>query len=255
MKNQLVIAGLLSLGLLGACHHDEEHPNTEEKHWSYEGETGPEFWKSLEDNDCGGDFQSPVNIINAKLDASLSPLDIHYSEETTIHDVVNNGHSIQFNFDEGDYIVLQNKKYLLKQFHFHEGAEHTINGVRYPIVIHLVHVSEDGQYAVIAVLGEESTENSDPFEFLDKFMPIEMNETKTVGEKFDMTDILPDSPGYYHYVGSLTTPPCTENVQWYIYKQPIEITQKLIDDLKELMPIDNYRGVQPLNGRVILESN
>ena len=117
-------------------HATEEHADHQEKHWTYEGESGPEHWAEIEVNsDCDGMHQSPINIIeiDAKKDATLQPLDIHYSDKVKIHDVTNNGHSIQYNFEEGDYIMVDNKQYDLKQIHFHEGAEHTVDGVRYPL--------------------------------------------------------------------------------------------------------------------------
>lgn len=225
----------------------------EKKHWSYEGETSPDHWAELENNECGGKLQSPVDIIDVQKDASLASLDIHYNGETKIHDIVNNGHSIQFDFEPGDFITLEGKKYELKQFHFHESAEHTINGVRYPLVIHMVHASKDGKFAVIAVMGKESSDNAEPFKFLDKFLPVGQNEKKPVNESFDMTEVLPDSKGYFTYEGSLTTPPCTEGVKWFILKEPIDVSTKLIHDLKKLMPVNNYRGIQELNNRQIKE--
>ncbi|UII34585.1 carbonic anhydrase family protein [Fulvivirga ulvae] len=226
----------------------------EKKEWSYGGETGPDHWAEFEKGDCGGKFQSPVDILQTETDSTLQPLDIHYSKSTKIHEVVNNGHSIQYNFDAGDYITLNGEKYELKQFHFHELSEHTIKGVHFPMVIHLVHVSESGKYAVFAVMAVESEINSPAFQFLDGYLPLAVDEKKGVNATFNMNDVIPQQKQYYAYTGSLTTPPCTEGVQWFIFKQPLSVSLKMINDLRELMPVNNYRNVQPLNGRVIKES-
>ena len=225
----------------------------EKQHWSYQGETGPEHWAEIEKNsDCGGKYQSPINIIDkdAKLDASLKPLDIHYASATKINNVVNNGHSIQYNFEPGDYFNYKGEKYALKQIHFHESAEHTMNGVRYPMVIHMVHVSDKNHYAVFAVMVKEGN-NSAPFNFLESYLPLEKGQTKPVNTSFDLTKNLPKDKAYYSYVGSLTTPPCTEGVNWFVFKEPITISLKQVKELQKLMPINNYRNEQPLNGRVV----
>ncbi|MCX2679341.1 carbonic anhydrase family protein [Galbibacter sp. EGI 63066] len=233
----------------------QEAKKKEDKHWSYQGETGPEHWAKIEKNtECGGKYQSPIDIVGAQSDSNLLPLDIHYSSKTKIHNVTNNGHSIQFNFDPGDYIVLNGEKYELKQFHFHESAEHTIKGVRYPMVIHLVHVNKNGKYAVLAVMAEESRVNSESFDFLESYLPLSVKETKDIGKSFNMNSVLPEKKQYYTYEGSLTTPPCTEGVQWFIFKNPVDVSLEMIKELQEVMPVNNYRDIQPLNGRVVKRS-
>ncbi len=230
--------------------------NHEKPHWNYEGETGPEHWAEFErDSDCGGQFQSPVNIIsvNAQADSSLKPLDIHYSAETKIHEVINNGHSIQYNFDSGDYINYKGDTYKLKQIHFHEGSEHTINGIRYPLVIHMVHVNDNNQFLVLAVMAKEGV-NSKPFTFLENYLPLEKGESKAVNASFNLNENLPDNKGYYHYIGSLTTPPCTEGVNWFVFKNPITVSLDQVKMLRNLMPLNNYRNEQPLNGRKIYQT-
>lgn len=222
-----------------------------EKQWSYNGETGPDHWAEFEKGDCGGKFQSPIDILEVQPDSTLQPLDIHYNSGTKIHNVVNNGHSIQYNFAAGDYITLNGEKYELKQFHFHELSEHTIKGVHFPMVIHLVHVSKEGKYAVIAVMAVEDAANSQPFTFLDSYLPLAVEETKSVNATFNMNDVIPQQKQYYAYTGSLTTPPCTEGVQWFIFKEPLKVSVKMVKDLRANMPVNNYRDVQPLNGRVV----
>ncbi|WP_074406203.1 carbonic anhydrase [Aquimarina megaterium] len=223
------------------------------KHWSYVGETSPEHWAEIEKNsECGGKFQSPINIVSldAIVDTNLKPLAIHYVSNTKIHDVVNNGHSIQYNFEKGDYLMYKGDKYDLKQIHFHESSEHTINGIRYPIVIHMVHTNSKGEYLVFAVMAKEG-KTSAPFRFLESYLPLRKGETKAIGKPFNLSYNLPENKGYYTYMGSLTTPPCTQGVNWVIFKEPITISLEQVNILRDLMPLNNYRNEQPLNGREV----
>ena len=248
----VLISGFLCLV---SCSSDDEQQVTHAHEWSYEGKTGPDYWVEVEsDSECGGAFQSPVDILSAQVDSTLQPLDIHYNVDTKISEVVNNGHTVQFNFNPGNYITVNGEKYELKQFHFHELSEHTVSGIHYPLEIHLVHVSEAGKYAVLSVMAEESETGSQAFVFLDSYLPLAVEETKAVSSAYNMNDLLPGEKHYYTYTGSLTTPPCTEAVQWFIFKESVRVPIKLIKDLHDIMPINNYRPTQPLNGRVVKES-
>lgn len=232
--------------------HEGDHQK-DHKHWTYEGETGPEHWVEIEkESDCGGKRQSPINIIavNAIDDASLKPIETHYSANVKIHEITNNGHSIQYDFEKGDFITLNGIDYQLKQFHFHEPSEHTINGIRYPLEMHLVHVSKDNKIAVLAILAKEG-ENSEPFTFLEKYLPINKGETKLIDTYFDLNKNLPEDKEYYTYSGSLTTPPCTEDVTWVVYKTPITVSLDQVKQLQKLMPLNNYRTEQPINERIV----
>lgn len=230
--------------------HETDH---EKAHWTYDGETGPEHWVEIEKQaDCDGKQQSPINIIDvdAVEDTSLKPLNIYYSKHVKIHDVTNNGHTIQYNFERGDYIDLSNEIYELKQIHFHEASEHTINGVRYPVEMHMVHVAANNKIAVLAVMVQEG-KSSEPFIFLENYLPVQIGETKLINSTFDVNLNLPENNEYYTYSGSLTTPPCTESVSWYVFKSPITISLKQVKQLQALMPLNNYRNEQPINGRIV----
>jgi carbonic anhydrase len=192
--------------------------------------------------------------VNYRISDSIQQLSIHYADSTHIHDVINNGHTIQYNFDPGDYIMIQDVKYNLKQFHFHEPAEHLIGGIRYPMVIHLVHINDNGDYAVIAVMAREE-QSSEPFDFLERYLPIHLGDTVQIDLAFDMNTNLPEDRTYFNYTGSLTTPPCTENVQWFIFREPITVSLEQVEILKKVMPLNNYRTEQARNDRPILMSN
>jgi carbonic anhydrase len=238
---------------LWACNSNSEKEKA--KHWTYEGETGPEHWAELEKNSqCDGNFQSPINLVNYKTNASLKPLNLHYAEQTKLHDVVNNGHSIQYDFEPGDFLVWEKDTFNLTQFHFHEPAEHLIDGVRYPLEIHLVHQNKDNQFVVLAIMAKEG-ENSEPFEFLESYLPIAVGEQKIIDQAFDIALNLPEDRNYFHYKGSLTTPPCTESVNWLVFQEPIRVSLEQVMQLKYAMPLNNYREEQPQHGRQIYATN
>jgi len=236
------------------AHHKDETT----KHWSYQGESSPEHWAEIEkQSDCAGINQSPINII--EVDSWYAPKDslnlkIDYNSQTLIHDVINNGHTVQFDFELGDMIRYKNEVYDLKQIHFHESSEHTIDGIRFPIEIHLVHVNTTGVYTVLSILGKEGKEHI-PFEFLEFFLPIKNGATKTIGKPFDLNSIFPENTEeYYSYDGSFTTPPCSETVNWIVFKQPIILSLNQVLKLKDNMPLNNYRNEQPLNNRKVIKT-
>ncbi|AUP81087.1 carbonic anhydrase [Flavivirga eckloniae] len=250
---------LLSIVLIATLSCTDSQKNIHEKHqdhklhWSYSGETSPEHWIEIEKNsDCGGKRQSPINIIhkNAIAVKIQEDLKIQYTPTTLISKVENNGHSIQFDFEAGDSITYKDETYYLKQIHFHEPSEHKINGVIYPIEMHLVHVNKAGKITVLGILGEEG-EESQLFEFLESFLPIEEGAEKDIHQKIDLSSLVLEDKHYYSYGGSLTTPPCTENVNWIVFKEPIVLSVQEVLKLKNNMPINNYRNEQPLNDRAV----
>jgi carbonic anhydrase len=226
----------------------------EQTHWTYQGEAGPEHWAELEEGAaCDGARQSPVNIIRTDTlpDTQASfPLTLKYSAATLVHSVTNNGHSIQYDFAPGDEINFLGEDFALKQVHFHEPSEHTLNGVRFPLELHMVHYSEARkEYVVLAVMGHEG-KPSPAYEVLESHLPLATGETKLIDEAYDLSDALPNSmTPRFHYEGSLTTPPCSENVHWIVFEEPFMLGHEQVRLLKELMPTNNYRSVQPLNDR------
>jgi carbonic anhydrase len=228
-------------------HQENEH------HWSYSGETSPEHWIEIEKySDCDGKHQSPINIIHKDVDSIKikGDLKIQYTPTTLISEAENNGHSIQFDFEAGDSISYKNETYFLKQIHFHEPSEHKLNGVIYPIEMHLVHVSKSGKITVLGLFGEEG-EESQLFEFFESFLPIKEGASKDIHQKVDLSSLLLKDKHYYSYGGSLTTPPCTESVNWVVFKEPIILSVEEVLKLKNNMPINNYRNEQPINERVV----
>lgn len=261
MKTMLLPSILLIL--LSACIQAPNSPKkniekteihaTDEKHWGYSGETSPRHWAEIEKNsDCDGELQSPINIIHRSADSIKisNKFEMFYTPNTFLSEVQNDGHSIKFAFKSIDSIRYKKDIYYLKQIHFHEPAEHKINGLIYPIEMHLVHQSASGKYTVLGILGEEGAE-SDLFEFFQSFLPLENGETKTINEQIDLSYLQLDKKSYYTYKGSLTTPPCTESVNWVVFKEPFILSVEEVLTLKSNMPINNYRIEQPLNGRIV----
>lgn len=232
-----------------------EEKKAEPKHWSYDGESSPEHWAEIEkESACGGNHQSPIDIVTGGMESKASGLtaaDLHYDATTTIHDVTNNGHSLQYNFDDSDnYVDYEGKRYDLAQFHFHAASEHTIDGMHFPLVIHMVHVSEDKEFVVLAVMVKEG-ESNDSFDFLETYLPVNPGETKPVGEPHTFAKYINGDFAHYNYTGSLTTPPCTEGVNWFIFKDALSASPEQVKMIADLMPRNNFRPTQPLNDRVV----
>ncbi len=257
MNKITIILLFITLIALGSCKNETVSTRSVKKetpkHWTYEGETSPENWAEIEKNsDCDGKNQSPINIIvdhTVKIN-SIDNLKVFYTPETIISKVENNGHSIQFDFEPGDSIRYKKEIYHLKQIHFHEPAEHLVNGIRYPIEIHFVHKSDQNNLTVLSVFGEEG-EVSDLYGFFKTFLPIKNGESKEINYAVDLTSLYPKSRNFYSYSGSLTTPPCTEGVNWVIFKDAIVLSYAQALKLKDNMPLNNYRNEQPLNDRKV----
>ena len=200
-----------------------------ETHWSYEGATGPDHWGEFFATCGSGKSQSPVDI-RGPYKTTSEPIAVHY-QPTTLK-IINNGHTIQINPDPGSSITVHNVKYDLVQFHFHKPSEEQINDQPKAMVIHFVHKSADGKLAVIGVLMNEGKAN-EMIQTLWSNLPKEENKENVVQTiKIDPSNLLPKSLAYYHYVGSLTTPPCTEGVDFYILKNPGEISKQQIEHFR-----------------------
>ncbi len=221
-------------------------------HWAYEGEGGPQAWGKLkpEFSTCAvGKRQSPINIEDAAtLQGPAEPLQINYRPSNAT--VVNNGHTIQVDVDRGNLLTVRGTTYELLQFHFHQPSEERINYKGFAMVAHLVHKSTEGQLAVIAVLIDPGTINS----LMNKvwtYMPLESGDkVRMPAEMVDLTELLPKDQRYYQFMGSLTTPPCSEGVLWMVLKQPVTASREQIRLFSQLFP-NNARPPQPTNGRAI----
>jgi carbonic anhydrase len=219
-------------------------------HWSYEGHAGSAHWGDLDESfkTCKlGKHQSPIDIETKKVQqSSLKPIVFAYRAEPA--EVVNNGHTIQVNLPVGSAITIDGTEYKLLQFHFHTPSEEKINGKTYPMVAHLVHQNADKELAVIAVLFKEGKENDALKPIFDNLPPKEGNPRSL--RTTNAADLLPADHTYYAFTGSLTTPPCSEEVRWLVLKTPVEISASQLAAFRKLYKM-NARPTQPLNGRVV----
>jgi carbonic anhydrase len=232
----------------------QEHPASA-PHWGYSGAEGPEHWGDLEADyaECkAGHRESPINIVGAQ-PTDLAPIHFDYKLEPL--KVINNGHTIQFNYEAGSSITINGTALPLVQFHFHHVSENEIDGKKYDMELHFVHAdSAANRTAVVAVFIKSGAENAalrDLWSHIPHDMGKEVEYKKVV---INAADLLPGDQNYYTFDGSLTIPPCKEGVKWFVLKTPIEASPAQIAAFARYYP-DNARPVQPTNGREIQESN
>jgi carbonic anhydrase len=221
-------------------------------HWGYTGHGSPEHWGDLspEYATCStGKNQAPVDL-HGFIEAELNPLTIQYQAGGT--EVVNNGHSIQVNYNPGSTLDVDGHVYELKQFHFHTPSENTIDGKSFPMEMHLVHLDQDGNIAVIGVMFNEGAENAELAKAW-SVMPKEQDQKAAPAATLDANALLPANRDYYRFNGSLTTPPCTEGVTWIVMKEPLTVSAEQVEAFAHVMHHPNNRPVQPLNARPVLK--
>ncbi len=242
---------VLALTLLSAAlAYAQEHKSG---HWSYDGDEGPSHWGDLSPDfaPCKtGHRQSPIDIRNPQK-ADLPPIQFDY-KPSPLH-IIDNGHTIMINYAPGSAIRVGDKQYALKQFHFHRPSEEKINGKTHEMGVHLVHADQDGNLAVVAIVLESGKNNP-----LIKELWNDLPKEKEKEERLDTitinaANLLPADPSYYTFSGSLTTPPCSENVTWFVLKHPVTVTGEEIEQFAKLYRHD-ARPTQPLYDRVVLES-
>jgi len=246
----VVFASTLSLiGLPVRSTAQEPHP----PHWAYEGKEGPEEWGKLDSSYAAcsiGQTQSPINIKDAKK-ADLPALKFSY--QAVLLNIIDNGHTIQVNYAPGSTLTVGKKLYTLKQFHFHHPSEEHVNGKDFPLVAHLVHADAEGHLAVVAVLFEQGSANS-LIDTLWKNIPSEKEKPQDIPSvSIQVQDLLSRQRGYFTYAGSLTTPPCSEGVSWYVLNGYATVSPQQVAAFAKIYP-RNARPIQPTNSRVILES-
>ena len=222
-------------------------------HWTYEGPDGPTHWGQLEPafaSCANGHHQSPINITGAKA-ADLPALKFDYKAVPL--SVIDNGHTVMVNYAPGSTLTVGDKVYKLTQIHFHHPSEEHINGAKFDMVAHLVHADAEGHLAVVAVLFKTGAANP-LLETIWKNIPPEKEKTATPsGVSVNVGELLPADFGYYTFSGSLTTPPCTEGVTWYVLKTTATLSPQQLAAFAKLYPADN-RPIQPIYQREILET-
>ncbi len=227
-------------------HKQEQSPKAE---WGYNSENGPKLWGNLSPDYAlckEGEKQSPIDI-SSPSKKDLPPIEFSYQPAKI--NLIYNGHTIEEKEEEGNYIRSEGKQFALKQFHFHAPSEHTVNGENTAMEMHLVHKAEDGAVAVIGVLIKQGQKNEN-FKTIWEYLPTPENSEVQSNKTVNAIDLLPENRDYYRYSGSFTTPPCTEDVDWFVLSTPIELSAEQIDQFKEIIS-GNNRPTQPLNKRTV----
>ena len=244
----LALAFGCSSALAADEHHDAAHA------WTYAGEAGPAHWgdMSAEFATCKlGKHQSPIDIRGAAT-ADLPPIQFDYREAPL--KIVNNGHTVMVSYAPGSFITVGGKRYDLVQFHFHHPSEEKVAGRQYDMVAHLVHKDTEGHLAVVGVLLKVGAAANPLIDTLWKSLPEKPGPENTVAAtNINAAGLLPAQRGYYTFEGSLTTPPCSEGVTWFVMKEPVTVSAGQVKRFAAVYP-DNARPVQPLNGRSLQET-
>ncbi|MDO8458265.1 MAG: carbonic anhydrase family protein [Burkholderiaceae bacterium] len=235
--------------MTGAAPHDGE------VHWGYTGDNGPQAWGKLRPdfNVCAlGKRQSPINIEESgTLQGPAEPLRFNYQPSSG--SLVNNGHTIQVDLFGDNSLTVRDSTYKLVQFHFHHPSEEQVNYRGFAMVAHLVHKNAEGQLAVVAVLLDPGVANA----LVNKvwtYMPLDSGDrVRMPTGLIDMNELLPKDQRYYQFMGSLTTPPCTEGVLWLVLKQTTPVSREQIKLFSQLFP-HNARPVQAVNGRPVRDA-
>lgn len=218
-------------------------------HWGYGAADGANKWASMDAayETCKvGAAQSPINI-DKFLQEDLPEV------LPTYHDVplsvVNNGHTVQVNYPAGSGFRADNMDYGLVQFHFHTPSEHYLDGAPYPMEAHFVHKNAQGGYAVVAVMMKVGEANP-TIEGIWQNVPAAGEVKDVTAVQVNAANLMPAGLEYYKYQGSLTTPPCSEGVTWYVMKEPIELSEGQLTAFQSVFPV-NARPIQALNDRVV----
>jgi len=239
----------------GPAGDDDAHAATSllPTHWDYAGSGGPEAWGKLQPEyaKCSsGTRQSPIDI-RGGIAVDLEPIKFDY--RPSAFSVVDNGHTVQVNVEPGNAITITGRRYELVQFHFHRPSEERIDGRQFDMVVHLVHKDPDGRLAVVAVLLDRGSAQP-VVQSVWNNLPLEKGDEVRAGIRIDLAQMLPEDRRYYTYMGSLTTPPCTEGVLWMVMKQPVPVAPEQVAIFSRLYPM-NARPVQQAAGRLIKQSN
>ncbi|PCI59423.1 MAG: carbonic anhydrase [Gammaproteobacteria bacterium] len=224
----------------------------EKAHWGYSGNTGPKNWAQLtsENASCDGKNQSPINLTGF-VEATTKPIKFNYQPKAG-DEILNNGHTVQVNYQQGSSISVDGQKFALKQFHFHAPSENHINGHSFPLEMHLVHADDNGNLAVVAVMFEQGSANNELSNAWNN-MPKHNGNKNTLTPALSVKNLLPNNRDYYRFNGSLTTPPCSEGVRWLVMKDAMSASAQQISAFKAVLHEPNNRPIQAINARTILQ--
>ena len=222
-------------------------------HWSYEGDGNPEKWGELQSDFkmCQlGLEQTPIDLSDG-IKGDVGSVDYDYKPLALR--ILNNGHTIQVNADPGSACVIGGTRYELLQFHLHHPSEHLLAGKGFDLECHFVHKSGAGALAVTGVFIRPGAANAALKSLFDS-MPAKESPEARVNSTIDIAAVLPKNGGYFRYMGSLTTPPCSEGLTWTVHKEPVEASAEQIQKFAALFP-KNARPVQNRNRRFLIDAS
>lgn len=251
MRNMSRIMGVASLCVALNVYAGAESQG-KEAHWGYEGEHGPAHWAEMktEFKQCqAGLEQSPVDIGDATK-GDLAKIEFNYQPSPI--KVLNNGHTIQVNYSGDSSIKIGSQVYKLVQFHFHSPSENTVKKKAFDMELHLVHKNDKGELAVVGVLMQSGAANK-TLDTVWANIPKEINKESALTAQINAADLLPAKQSFYHFKGSLTTPPCSEGVQWFVMKEPTTVSAEQVKSFVAAVGT-NARPVQALNQRKVVAS-
>jgi len=220
--------------------------------WDYQGKHGALTWGRLDPayKACSeGHEQSPIDIRGAHLNKALKPIEFHYLAGSVT--VENTGHTFEIHVNPGSYIVAGGVRYDLVRFHFHHPGEEAVKGKLADMVVHLVHKSADGKIAVVAVrMNEDMGSPNAVLAILWPHLPATAGASEKIAEMVNPGGLLPADRGYWTYMGSLTIPPCTEGVRWFVLEQELGLSRDQLRTFAALYKM-NSRPLQDTHGRRI----
>jgi carbonic anhydrase len=222
-------------------------------HWTYEGETGAAHWGGLTPafKTCQlGLQQSPIDLVNGVTAELRNDLAVAYRPIPLR--IINNGHTIQINADTGCSSTITGTHYELIQFHFHHPSEHLLSGRSFDLECHFVHRSAAGDFAVLGAFIRPGTPNG-ALQPIWNAMPRQEGPERNAGQSIDPASLLPTAREHYRYMGSLTTPPCSEGITWTMFREPIEASPDQIRQFAALFA-NNARPTQRMNRRFLLQT-
>jgi carbonic anhydrase len=253
--------GAIVLGLSSSAYATEVH-------WNYDNQ-GAEWGTLLNEHGevafptcASGTMQSPIDIKKRVKKADLDEITFNYNELDL--NVLNNGHTLEVEVHNGSHIIIGGERFDLLQFHFHTPSEHTVKGKHAEMEAHFVHMSSDFQFAVVGVLIEADEDDAHAtFANILHNQPVDANGEPTEGHtethiSISPTAFLPkakERDEFYHYMGSLTTPPCSEGLRWYVMDEEIEFSEEQVAEFSHVVHGANARATQPLYGRTVVKAD
>tara|TARA_R110000772_G_scaffold12836_4_gene38519 strand:+ start:1591 stop:2343 length:753 start_codon:yes stop_codon:yes gene_type:complete len=247
MKNRYALASIAVAALASVPAHAAGGKTA----YDYGAKNGPEHWGQLHSDYAiceSGNMQSPVDLAGANATGNVA-IAVDYKSGPLA--VSNKGLTVQADFAPGSSMTSGGMTFNLIQIHFHTPSEHAISGKRFPLVGHFVHATADGKLGVLGVMFEEGAANSELAKILDAVPATKSDVKGGTGNMINPAAMLPEDLAVYRYMGSLTTPPCSEGVNWHVLSDTVSASAEQIAAFEKLMG-NSARPVRALNNRLLV---